>query len=33
MKRLSIVFEINDEASKPMLILNVWSVETSRYPA
>jgi hypothetical protein len=33
MKRLFIVFEINDEASKTMLILNIWSVETPRYLA
>jgi hypothetical protein len=24
---------INDEAGETMLILNVWSVETTRYPA
>jgi hypothetical protein len=33
MKKSSIVFEINDEAGKTILILNVWTVETSRYLA
>jgi hypothetical protein len=33
MKKSSIVFKINDEAGKMILILNVWSVETPRYPA
>jgi hypothetical protein len=33
MKRSSVMVETNDdEAGKIMLILNEWSVETSRYP-